>query len=509
MKFLKLFFTRMIPTLILFAVQIAFFVLPVIAFRDYYAYIDVAARIVGLILFIVIVNKRETPEFKIPWTFLVLVFPLFGVIAYILFANPGMSKRYARLHKKTENRARAHVSLTSDEKEKVRSLAGDKAGVFNYLESNSYLPTTAGNRVTYYELGEKFWEALLCELRSAQKFIFMEYFIIDKGEMWDSIHEILVEKAKAGVEVRFLYDDVGSLKTFESNYYKKLRREGILCFKFNPLKPALSGIYNNRDHRKITVVDGRAGFTGGINLGDEYVNRVVRFGHWKDTAIKIEGRAVANLTALFLQTYDAVALKASDYKKYLDLPYEVFDDDGIVNFFGDGPKPYYDEQIGKWNYINLINSAKKYVYITTPYLITDATLMSAIANAAARGLDVLLVTPHIPDKKTVFNMTRSNYAQLQEKGVKIYEYTPGFIHAKMLVADDDIAFVGTINLDYRSLVHHYECGAVMYKTPCIKAIKDDVVNTVALSQEMTPGSLKIGKFARVVRAIVQVFAPML
>lgn len=327
--------------------------------------------------------------------------------------------------------------------------------------------------------------------------------------MWDSIHEILRRKAESGVEVRLMYDDIGTVGMLKSGYFKKLRKEGINCYKFNPFRPVVSGIFNNRDHRKITVIDGRVGYTGGVNLGDEYINENKRLGHWKDTALKIRGSAVENLCKMFLQAFDMTAKSVSDYAKYLDIEYERFADEGYIHPFGDGPKPYYAEQVGENNYINLINRAKKYVYITTPYLIIDHNIESALRNAALRGVDVRIIVPHIPDKKLVFNMTRSHYPYLMQTGVKIYEYTPGFIHAKSLVADDEFAFVGTINLDYRSLVHHYECGAVLYKTPCIALIKEDIDATIAVSQEVTKENYRMGRFARAVNSVLTIFAPML
>ena len=299
------------------------------------------------------------------------------------------------------------------------------------------------------------------------------------------------------------------MSMLSGRYYKKLRKEGIKCYKFNKFKPVLSGIYNNRDHRKITVIDGKVGFTGGINLGDEYVKINDRLGHWKDTGIRIKGSAVNNLTVMFLHSFDMTAKTLSDYEKYFVKDAEKFAGGGYIHPFGDGPKPYYAEQVGENNYINMINSAKRSVYFTTPYLIIDYNMAMALRNAASRGIDVRIITPHIPDKKIIFNMTRSNYHFLLEKGVRIYEYTPGFIHAKMCAVDDDMAFVGTINLDYRSLTHHYECGAVLYKAPCVKEIKEDIEATFAISQEITEENLRLRKFTRFVNAVLQVFAPML
>ncbi len=337
----------------------------------------------------------------------------------------------------------------------------------------------------------------------------MEYFIIDHGRMWDGIHEILKQKAAAGVEVRVMYDDIGCAGLLPGSYYKKLKKEGIDCVKFNPFRPVVSGIHNNRDHRKITVIDGKVGYTGGVNLADEYINEISRFGHWKDTALKIQGSAVSNLTVLFLQLFDAMRKSFSDFEKYLGTDCESFDEEGYIHPFGDGPKPFYSELVGSNNFINIINSAEKYVWISTPYLIPDYNLLSALRSASYRGVDVRIITPGIPDKKIIFNMTRSNYKYLLQAGVKIYEYSPGFIHAKEMLADGVTAFVGTVNLDYRSLVHHYECGAVLYKTPCISEIEEGFEETLQASREITDDNFKMNFFASLLNGILNLFSPML
>lgn len=504
MLFSKIFVSALI---LLLQIGVIYFVFKV--FNEYLWLFQLICSILSLIVFFTVITKKESPEFKIPWIVLIFIFPIFGLLIYLLFANPKMKKKEFERLKHTQQKIRNYSNRSEKENTELAETLGDFANIENYLKSNAFLQGHLHNKVTYYKVGEEFWQDLLIELEKAEKFIFMEYFIIHHGKMWDGIHEILKRKAESGVEVRLMYDDIGTVGMLKSGYYKKLRKEGINCYKFNPFRPILSGIFNNRDHRKITVIDGRIGYTGGVNLGDEYINENKRLGHWKDTALKIQGSAVGNLCALFLQAFDLNSKTVSDYEKYLSVDYEKFDDEGYIHPFGDGPKPYYDEQVGENNYINLINRATKYVYITTPYLILDHNMTTALRNAAYKGVDVRIITPHIPDKKLVFNMTRSNYAYLMQAGVKIYEYTPGFIHAKSLVADDEYAFVGTINLDYRSLVHHYECGAVMYKTPCITQIKDDLDATVEVSQQITAENFRMGSFARFINSIMTIFAPML
>lgn len=506
--FQKLFQKLFSKTLIVFLLLLVQFALILVttAVFEVFQWFQLVSILIALCVFFHIVNKKECPEFKLPWLVLLFLLPLFTVSFYLIFANPRASKKDSLRLQMIEANTRQYTH-------KLDEPDGDsrrKSGIEKYLETVAGQRAHTANRVTYYKTGEEFWRDLLVELEKAEKYIFMEYFILDCGKMWDSIHEILVRKVQAGVEVRLMYDDIGTVGRLKSWYYRKLRKEGIHCYKFNTFRPVMSGIHNNRDHRKITVIDGRVGFTGGINIGDEYINEQNPFGHWKDTAIKIEGSAVDNLLALFLQLYDMNAKKTTEnYEKYFVTEHEEFDDAGTVQPFGDGPKPFYAEQIGEANYINMINAAERYCYIMTPYLIPDFNLTTAIRNAALRGVDIRIITPHIPDKKTIFAMTRSNYPYLLQAGVRIYEYTPGFVHAKMLVADDRLAFVGTINLDQRSLVHHYECGAVLDGVPCVCDIKTDFDETLNVSQEVTLSNFKMGKVAFITNSILNLFSPML
>ena len=511
-KIFKLLFSRFFFLAQLLILQVLFIWLLLSIFYELFAYllpwVQVVYSVFILVLFFSIVNRRETPEFKLPWIVLVLGLPVFGALLYFFFAHRKMKKKENRSLNHTKEQAAPYVGLTDGERKAQDEFLGGYRGVGNYLSRTSHLNGRLDNDVKFYPLGELWWKDLLEELQKAEKFIFMEYFIIDPGVMWRSVHKILKEKAAAGVEVRLMYDDIGCITMLRSGYCRKLRKEGIKAYKFSPFRPAMSGVFNNRDHRKITVIDGKVGFTGGLNLGDEYINENHRLGHWKDTALRIEGSAVNNLTTLFLQSYDIMSKKQTDFDKYYITDHKQFPGGGYIHVFGDGPKPYYQDQIGQENYINLLGAAKWYAYITTPYLIIDHELTMAIRSAAQRGVDVRIVTPHIPDKRTVFGITRSNYRFLMDAGVRIYEYTPGFVHAKMLVSDDVAAFVGTINLDYRSLTHHYECGATLYKTPCIADIKKDFDGIFEVSQEITKENFKLGWFTRLKNAVLQLFAPL-
>jgi cardiolipin synthase len=363
--------------------------------------------------------------------------------------------------------------------------------------------------VTYYSIGEDFYPPLLEALGQAEKFIFMEYFIIQEGQMWDSIHDILRRKAADGVAVYVMYDDVGCMTTLSDKYYKTLRAEGIHAIPSNPFRPILSQIYNNRDHRKITVVDGLVGFTGGINLADRYINAQQVYGHWKDTAVRIQGPAVRNLTAMFLSAWNTQCDEVIDCAPYMEILPPPCGCGSYVIPYGDGPRPLYRDYVGQNVYLNILAAAQKYVYITTPYLICDQQMLSALRAAAKKGVDVRLITPHIPDKKAVFLMTRSNYLALVQAGVRIYEYTPGFIHAKNMVSDDKFAVCGSINLDYRSLVHNFECGAWIYDGRCAQAMRDDFLATAAVSQEIDEARAALPLWQRVPAELMKVFSTLL
>jgi cardiolipin synthase len=352
------------------------------------------------------------------------------------------------------------------------------------------------------------WKSLLIDLASAKRFIFMEYFIIEDGKFWSSKLKILKEKAKEGVIVRVLYDDIGCMSTLPPQYCKELRKFGIESYQFSRLRGNADSEFNNRSHRKITVIDGKIGYTGGINIADEYVNEVKRFGHWKDTAIRLEGEAVWELTRLFLFDF-GITSKTMPQKNPALYPENKKESDGYLIPFGDGPRPIYSRRVGKSVIQSIVNAATEHVYITTPYLIIDNETCTCLESAALRGVDVKIITPHIPDKKTVYMITRSFYKRLMNAGVKIYEYTPGFIHAKMYVADGKYAMIGTINLDYRSLVHHFENGVWIYSSHIIGEITRDINETLQKCEQVLEGNLKTNLLTKFVRAIIRIFAPML
>ena len=385
----------------------------------------------------------------------------------------------------------------------------------DYLTRMAHYPVYRNTQTKYYPDGESLFIDMVDALREAKHFIFLEYFIIDNGELWGTVLDILEKKAAEGLDVRLIYDDVGCVNTLPARFYKQLQERGIKCRVFNPFRPFVSIVLNNRDHRKIMVVDGHTGFTGGINLADEYINKKMRFGHWKDTGVRIKGEAVWNFTIMFLQMWcsitgdtrdlDPGSARAFAPRRYLD---ELPSDDGYVQPYGDSPLD--EETVGENVYLQIISNARNYIYIFTPYLIIDNEMMTALCTAAKSGLDVRIVTPGIPDKRIVYLTTRSYYGQLLDAGVRIFEYNPGFIHAKCFVCDDEVAVVGTINLDYRSLYLHFECGVWMYGSRAVMEVKHDVMETLEVSTEVTAAEMRGQKLpVRILQSLLRLMAPML
>ena len=478
----------------------------VVACCYYIPYFYVAAFITEVFCVIKIVASDDNPDYKVPWLLFVLILPIAGFMLYFLFYSRKLQKKFIRrLDELKKYRYESDQAKILEELELENAHASAQAKMLCSISGASVFGNT---RQTYYPLGEDMWQAMLPDLEKAERFIFMEYFIIEEGRFWNSILDILKQKAASGVTVRVLYDDIGCMGTLPGDYHKTLRSYGIEGTPFSRMRGQADGEFNNRSHRKICVIDGKVGYTGGVNIADEYINEVVKFGHWKDTGIRLEGEAVWELTRLFLSDYglNVKALPKENCELY---PTSDISEDGFVVPFGDGPSPIYEHRVGKSVIQNMLGSATRYMYMTTPYLIIDNDLCRSIESAALRGVDVRIIVPHIPDKRIVFGMTRSFYHRLMKSGVKIYEYEPGFIHAKSYVADDEYAMIGTINLDYRSLVHHFENGVWMYKCDSIKDLKADIDETLAKSIEITPGMLKTGLLTRFIRAVVRIFAPML
>lgn len=508
-KILQILLHRLVIVIFMLTLQILALVIMILKFNNYFVYFYVFCVLLSLLVLLHVINNKSNPSYKIAWILPILIFPIFGGLFYILFGGNKLSNR---IRKKMNMIKSKMQSIDFDEKtirllERENIVAAKQA---KYIQKNSKLPIYNNVYTEYYSIGEDMFMRLKEELRKAKHYIFLEFFIIEEGIMWNSILDILVEKVQEGVDVRVMYDDMGCIMTLPYKYSKKLEQMGIKTCVFNPFVPILSSRINNRNHRKIVVIDGHTGFTGGINLADEYINIYPKHGHWKDSGIMLKGTAVWNLTIMFLSMWDYARGIDEDYENYRPKIYfdEKINSKGYVLPYNDSPLD--DETIGENVYLNMINNANKYIYITTPYLIIDNEMITALTLASKSGVDVKIITPGIPDKKIVNEVTKSYYEILIENGVKIYEYTPGFVHAKNFIIDDEYATVGTINLDYRSLYLHFECGVWMYNTDAINDMKKDFEETLEKSKEITlQGCRKVHKCRKLLRAILKLFAPLL
>ena len=471
----------------------------------FYPYITLLTEILALLVVVNIHARYRSSASKISWIILILFFPVLGLCVYLLVGQPWATRTMRR---RFENIDRNLISQLPQPEGPMEALREKDLAAYNlssYLRKWGKYPLYQNTEVEFHGQGEIAFEKLKAELRKAEKFIFMEYHAIEFSKCFMEIEEILEERVKAGVEVRLFYDDVGSFSFIGPNFIQRMREKGIQCRVFNPLIPIISPFMNNRDHRKITVIDGKVGFTGGYNLADEYFNVKHPYGHWKDTGIMLRGDAVRSLTVMFLEMWNAVRKLDQDYGRYTEIRCPAENAPGFVQPYADSPLD--DERVGENVYLNLLKNAKKYCWITTPYLILDDETMHELVLAAKRGVDVRIITPGIPDKKTVFRLTRSYYAQLIRGGVKIYEYTPGFIHAKQMLADGEAAVVGTINLDYRSLYLHFENAVLMRDCPAVQDMQRDFEETFPLCCEQ----ISSGRNRRMgmLDSLLRLFAPLL
>lgn len=472
----------------------------------------VVFEILAIILMLYIVSTKGNVAYKLTWLFFIGVIPMLGVIAYLMFGNKKFTKRQQKKIKPIME-ALQNASYDTKAIQYIDKISPDVARMAQYIFHASGTPLFGDTKTTYFPLGDNAWPVMLDKINSAKHYIFLEYFILAEGKMLDSIINLLIKKAKAGIDVRIMYDDFGSISTLPSNYPKYLKRKGIKCVSYNRFKPFLDIKMNNRDHRKLLIIDGHTGFTGGINIADEYVNLKTRFGHWKDNAIMLQGEAVWGMTTMFLSMWDFCYNTVENFNDFHYIKYAselgfVPRSNGFVQPYTDYPFDY--EAISETIYIHILMRAKKYVYITTPYLILSPELENAIKTSAKQGINVIILTPGIPDKKTVFSVTRSYYKNLLEAGVKIYEYTPGFVHSKMFICDDNTGTVGTANLDYRSLFLHLECGVFLYNDQSILQMKKDFESSIKQSKQWTLNDFKhTNIFKRMWWAILRIFAPLM
>lgn len=510
-KILKRVFNRTVVCIIGIAIQVSYFVMFFWTLGSYFTYSYFIFTVFSVALAVYIVNKDINPSYKIAWIIPILVIPIFGAMFYLFFGNNHSADRLRKRMSLYNVESKLMLPQNKELMVRLHNSAHIAEKQANYIYNYGGYPVYTNTITTYFPIGEAKFEQMLKELEKAERFIFLEYFIVQEGKMWDSILEILKRKAEQGVDVRLIYDDFGCLFTLPYKYDEQLEAMGIKCKVFNKFKPLWSAKMNNRDHRKILVIDGHTAFNGGINLADEYINEYPKHGHWKDTAVMLKGEAVWSFTIMFLTMWNFLTnSKPDDYSVYMPREEDIapYKSSGYVIPYTDSPLD--DEPVGENVYLNIINEAKKYVYITTPYLIIDNEMSTALILAAKSGVDVRIITPHIADKWFVHAVTKAHYKKLIRYGVKIYEYTPGFIHAKSFVSDDIVAVVGSINLDFRSLYLHFECATWLYGTNSVMDIKEDIKSTMEVSRAVTYDEcLKVNIFRRIGRGLLRLFAPMM
>lgn len=508
---LQLLFSRfgIILVLLLIQVLLLFGLLNYVATNYIHLYytVNLVFTLTGYTL---LFNSSSDNSVKMTWMVVFTVLPVVGILLY-LYTQLEFGHRYERRRLIDIIRNSHHLIQSQPKVKKELEANKDLKGIVSFLNQTNTYPAYRNSDVTYFPSGEEKFAALLEELKQAKSFIFMEYFIVGKGEMWSAILEVLIQKAQEGVEVRFMYDGFCEFSLLPRSYSKELEKMGIKCRVFSPIQPFVSTVYNFRDHRKICVIDGQVAFTGGVNLADEYINKVERFGHWKDTAVRVKGEAVESFTLMFLQIW-ANNSDTSDFGQWLNVPKEkILKDDeakGWVVPYADSPLDA--ERVGEMIYFDLLNKAQDSVQIMSPYLILDGEMETALTFAAKRGVKVDLILPHVPDKKYAFALAKSHYKTLIEAGVNIYEYTPGFVHAKVFLVDQYKATVGTVNLDYRSFYHHFECGVYLEDVPSIEEISEDFKKTLSLSQKVTLEDVQKEKaLTKITGWVLKIFAPLM
>ena len=520
-KFLKFITSRLAWTILFLIIQ-ASFIFVMLRYAESSFGLSVFNFILGLVFSFAIFTRNDAPEYKLSWILLISVFPIFGCFMYLIFGNKKKGRWERRKIKDYQELMREHTigefnlvskdvpnSQPPEGTSKLDDLALEDLRLQHYLTRLTGSIPYSSTEVSYYSLGDYCYPIMLDELKKAKKFIFLEYFIYEKGEFWDRVLEILKDKISQGVDVRLMYDDMGSIGTLPYKYYRKLREYGIKAVAFNPVRPRLNPRLNYRDHRKVCIIDGNVAISGGINIADEYINRKIRFGHWKDNAFVLRGSGVWSYTFMFLQLWLFAAPKEyyiEDFSLYY--PTEKRQDDGIIQSFGDSPLDNFN--VAENAYIHVLNIAKNYVWISTPYLILDSAMINALILAAQCGVDVRIITPAVPDKRIVYALTKANYVQLLTNGVRIFEYLPGFIHSKMFISDDQRAIVGTTNMDFRSFFLHFESGSVFYGGSTVSSVKADFLETFELCKEVSLSSMKKRSWTmKLTGQVAKLVAPML
>ncbi len=476
-------------------------------FKEFLPHVVGGTVVFTVCMVIYLINSRLDPTAKITWLIVIMLIPVFGPL---LFWYTQSEIGHRAVKKRLEDILASSKDLLPQNEDTVAELerqSPGEAALARYLQRSGGFSVFTNTRTTFFPLGEDKFQEMLRQLKQAERFIFLEYFIVEEGLMWGEILEILAQKAKEGVEVKVMYDGTCEFSTLPHNYPKKLKALGIQCKMFSPMSPFLSTHYNYRDHRKILVIDGHTAFTGGVNLADEYINHIEKHGHWKDTAVMLQGEAARGLTLMFLQMW-GISERQLEFRRYLDGPVPAEPDNGFVIPYGDCPLD--ENKVGERVYMDILNRATNYVHIMSPYLILDGEMETALKFAAERGVDVKLILPGIPDKAAPYALAKTHYRSLVASGVKVYEYTPGFVHAKVFVSDDCRGVVGTINLDYRSLYHHFECAAYLYRTDCIPEIEADFQRTLAQCRLVTNETIRKEKGSmKLLGAVMKAVAPLM
>ncbi len=500
---------RLVFVLAAMVAQVTWFVIVMTTLKNHSTIVSLLIRVLSVLLVLRIYGKNENAAFKMPWILLLLIFPVLGVCLYSMFGNKrGMGKIHRRFQV-VSSEIRGMLQQQPEVMEELERQNLAMANQCRYIGRFGAYPLYCNTDIRFYAEAIGSLEAQIEDLKNAQRFIFMEYHAIQEAEMFSRLKPILAERAASGVEIRILYDDVGSVGFIDPGFIDRMEEIGVQCRRFNPLLPVLNIFMNNRDHRKITVIDGKVGYTGGYNLADEYFNITHPYGEWKDTGIRMEGDAVKSLTAIFLEMWNAMEKTDTepDISGYLETDTYEAAEDGFVQSYADTPLD--DETLGENIYMNLIKNAKRSLYVTTPYLILTDEMSRELRLAAQRGVDVRIVTPGIPDKKMVYRVTRSYYATLADGGVRIYEYTPGFLHAKQVLCDGEAGTVGTVNFDYRSLYHHFENGVLFYRYHALTDVSSDFENLFRSSREVTEQYRNRSAFQRIAQSVLRLFAPLM
>ena len=505
---LQIIFGRTMIIIVALALQFLLLFAQLYSLVQYIPYVTGGVYVLTAVMLIYVLNTKENPTVKLSWCILIGVLPVLGAVLYF-FVRFELGHRLEK--RIIQSSMEESLSFVPPQEEAARELREENKNLYNlsrFLMDHGGNSICRNTSVEYFPLGEAKFEAMLQELETAEKFIFLEYFIIGKGYMWSQVLDILTRKAAQGVDVRVMYDGTCAVTRLPYGYPKQLETVGIHCKMFSPLRPFVSTHYNNRDHRKILVIDGRTAFTGGVNIADEYINHTHPYGHWKDTAIMVKGEAARSFTLMFLQMWNANERKRDFESVLARISSEPVSAPGYVIPYGD--YPLRDAFVGKMVYLNILNQAKDYVYIMTPYLILDNEMITALEFAAGRGVDVRMILPRAADHIYASVLAKSHYQELYDAGVKIYEYTPGFIHAKVFLSDDATAVVGTINLDYRSLYLHFECAAYMEGVPAVADVLRDFISTQEKCKQMTLQDVNRRKLtSRLAGAILKVIAPLM